>query len=108
METNGFRFMRPSDRSYAIVLHENIRSIEQWRSGLPEHRRRRLIGAQANVKAWRKTTQPAEPKPADLEQARAAWRRFVSCVRVLPSEQAAPLLQTALSEIAAIEMNGIK
>jgi hypothetical protein len=49
-------------------LHENRVAITAWRDSLPGHRRRRLIGAQAVVKRWRKTTQPTERKPTDLEQ----------------------------------------
>ena len=32
----------------------------------------------------------------------AAWRRFVSCVELLPPDQAAPLWQVALAEVAAM------
>jgi hypothetical protein len=98
---HGFTAIRPSDRSHAVYLHENRVALTAWRDSLPEHRRRRLIGAQAVVKRWRKTTQPAEPKPADVEQARAAWRRFVSCVEMLPPDQAAPLWQAAHAQAAA-------
>jgi hypothetical protein len=31
----------------------------------------------------------------------AAWRRFVSCVRSLPAEQAMPMWQAALAEVTA-------
>jgi len=37
--------------------------------------------------------------PQDLERdAMAAWRRFVSCVELLPPDQAAPLWEIALAE----------
>jgi hypothetical protein len=37
--------------------------------------------------------------PQDLKRdAMAAWRRFVSCVRSLPADQAAPLWEIALAE----------
>jgi hypothetical protein len=92
---HGFASMRPSDRSYAVALHENLAAITAWRDGLPAHRRNRLIGAQANVKRWKAATVQRNAKcPQDLKQdAAAAWRRFVSCVRLLPPDQAAPLWQ---------------
>jgi hypothetical protein len=41
--------------------------------------------------------------PADLKRdAMAAWRRFVSCVELLPPDQAEPLWQAALAEAAAM------
>jgi len=49
MAEYGFAAMRPSDRSYAITLHENLEAIEQWRATLPDKQRRRLRGAQQNV-----------------------------------------------------------
>ncbi len=95
--------MRPSDRSHAITLHENLQAIEQWRTTLPDKQRRRLRGAQQNVKRWRRETrQPAEPSRNDVAAALAAWRCFVSRVRALPAEQAAPIWQAALAEVAAL------
>jgi hypothetical protein len=95
MTDHGFGTMRPSDRSHAIELHENLAAIIVWRDGLPERQRNRLIGAQANVKRWRAATAHGNGKcPQDLKrEAAAAWRRFVSCVRSLPAEQAMPLWQ---------------
>jgi len=71
------RLRRPSDRSYAIELHENLKAITKWRATLPERQRRRLIGAQANVKRWRaslnhgngKCPQDLKPKPVAFIQA---------------------------------------
>src|SRR5262249_21949030 len=56
---------------------------------------------------WRRprtTTADGNGKcPHDLKrEAAAAWRRFVSCVRLLPADQAAPLWQAALAEAAAL------
>jgi hypothetical protein len=102
MKQCGFGFMRPSDRSNAIELHENFAAITAWREHLPERERRRLIGAQANVKRWRKETRHDNGKcPQDLKrEAKAAWRRFVWCLTALGPE-AEPLRQRALAEIAA-------
>jgi hypothetical protein len=98
---HGFASMRPSDRSYAVALNENLGAITAWRDALPERRRKRLIGAQANVKRWRKETRHGNGKcPTDLKrEAKAAWKRFVWCVRTLPAHEAAPLWQTALAEL---------
>jgi hypothetical protein len=35
-------------------------------------------------------------------EAAAAWRRFVSCVQALPPDEAEPLWQAALAEVAAM------
>jgi hypothetical protein len=101
---HGFTSMRPSDRSYAIALHENFSAITVWREGLPERQRNRLIGAQANVKRWRAATGQGNGQcPQDLKRdARAAWNRFTWCLRSLPAHEAAPLWQTALAEVAAM------
>jgi hypothetical protein len=62
MKECGFGFMRPSDRSNAVELHENLKAVTAWRATLPERERRRLIGAQANVKRWRKETRHGNGK----------------------------------------------
>src|SRR5262249_55163805 len=100
MAEHGFGNMRPSDRSHAIELYENLAAITAWRDTLPEHQRRRLIGAQANVKRWRTSLGHSNGKcPHDLKrEAAAAWRRFVSCLQALPPDQAAPLWQVVLAE----------
>ena len=75
MKECGFGFMRPSDRSNAVELHENLKAIIKWRAMLPDRERRRLISAQANVKRWRKETRHGNGKcPTDLKrEAKAAW-----------------------------------
>jgi hypothetical protein len=56
------------------------------------------------VRRWRAATAHGNGKcPADLKRdAVAAWRRFVSCVRLLPPEQAAPLWQACEAAVAAV------
>ncbi len=92
--------MRPSDRFHAIELHENFAAITAWRASLPERQRRRLIGAQANVKRWRKETRHSNGKcSTDLKrEAKAAWKRFVWCVRSLPMHEAGPLWEAVAAE----------
>ena len=87
--------MAKSVRSVAIELHENANAIEAWRATLPEKQRKRLIHPLSNVRRWRASLSHGTGKcPADLKRdAMAAWRRFVSCVRLLPADQAAPLWQ---------------
>jgi hypothetical protein len=82
MKAHGFGSMRASDRSHAIELHENYAAITAWRLTLPERECRRLIGAQANVKRWRKETHRGNGKcPTDFKRdAKAAWKRFIWCV----------------------------
>src|SRR5262245_1886786 len=92
-----------STRSVAIELHENATAIEAWRATLPERQRKRLIRPLSNVRRWRAATHANGKCPEDLKrEAAAAWRRFVSCVSALPSDQARPLWQAALAEVAAM------
>src|SRR5262249_61883190 len=93
----------------AIELYENLAAVTAWRATLPERERRRLIGAQANVKRWRKETRHGNGKcPQDLKrEAEAAWKRFVWCVRSLPAHEAAPIWQTVLTEAAAISASAL-
>jgi hypothetical protein len=104
MSERGFGAMRPSDRSYAVALHENLPAIEQWRATLPDKERRRLRGAQQNVKRWKASLVNGNGKcPADLgREAIAAWRRFVACVEALPAGDAMPLWQVVLAQAAAV------
>jgi hypothetical protein len=104
MKECGFGFMRSSDRSNAVELHENLKAITAWRITLPERERRRLIGAQANIKRWHRETRHGNGKcPQDLKrEAKAAWKRFTWCLRLLPASEAAPLWQAALAEVAAM------
>jgi hypothetical protein len=53
---HGFDAMRPSDRSHAIELHENLAAIVAWRATLSDRERDRLRGAEINVKRWRAST----------------------------------------------------
>jgi hypothetical protein len=56
----------------------------------------------SNVRRWRASLNHGNGNgkcPQDLKRdAMAAWRRFVSCVRSLPADQAAPLWEIALAE----------
>src|SRR5215472_982283 len=90
-----------STRSVAIELHENANAIEAWRMTLPERQRKRLIHPLSNVRRWRTSLGRNTGKcPQDLKrEAAAAWRRFVSCVQALPSDQAHMLWQAASAEI---------
>jgi hypothetical protein len=98
---HGFGTMPHSDRSHAIALHENLTAITAWRDGLPEHKRKHLITAQANVKRWRASLDRDNSKcPADLKrEVMAAWRRFRACLQALPEDQAASVWRTVSTEI---------
>lgn len=85
--------------------HENAKAIEYWRQGLPERerKRKRLINPQSVVKRWQRETHHGNGRcPTDLKrEAKAAWKRFVWCVRSLPVQEAEALRQMALAEMAA-------
>jgi hypothetical protein len=102
MKAHGFGEMRASDRSHAIELHENFAAITAWRASLPERERRRLIGAQANVKRWRKETRQGDRRRDDVARALAAWRHFRSCMQALPRYQAGEIWQAVATEAAAM------
>jgi hypothetical protein len=104
MKHHGFDAMAKSVRSVAIELHESAKAIEAWRATLPERQRKRLVHPLSNVRRWRASINHGNGKcPADLKRdAKAALTRFIWCLRLLPADQAAPLWQAALAEIAAM------
>jgi hypothetical protein len=105
MREYGFGTMPKAVRSWAIALHENAKAIEQWRQGLPERERKRLINPQSVVKRWQRATQHGGNGkcPQDFKRdALAAWRKFCDCVAMLPPDQAAPLWQAAYAQAAAM------
>jgi hypothetical protein len=107
-KAHGFGTMPKGTRSWAIALHENAKAIEQWRQGLSEQRRKRLVNPQSVVKRWQKEMHHGDGKcPQDLKRdAVAAWKRFVSCVEMLPPDQAAPLWRAVAAEVAAHAQDG--
>jgi hypothetical protein len=100
MKQHGFDKMAKSVRSVAVELHENASAIEAWRATLLERQRKRLVHPLSNVRRWRASLNHGNGKCLqDLKRdAMAAWRRFVSCVRSRPADQAAPLWEIALAE----------
>jgi len=103
IDQHGFSGIEKSVRSAALDLVEHLAEIEAWRLTLSEKRRRQLKHPLSNVAAWRKAT--AQAKSTDLHRAAAlAWRRFVSCAKALPANEAALLWQAALSEAQSMTM----
>jgi hypothetical protein len=105
MKAHGFGAMPKATRSWAVALHENARAIEQWRLGLSERERKRLVNPQSVVRRWQRETQTQinGKCPQDLRrEAKAALKRFIWCLRSLPPHEAAPLWQAALAEAAAM------
>jgi hypothetical protein len=85
MRENGFGTMAKSVRSVCIELHENINAITRWRATLSEKQRNRLVHPLSNVRRWKAATMPEGKSPNDFKmEARAAWRRFLHCVSMLP------------------------
>ncbi len=102
IKQHGFDKMAKSVRSVAIALHENAPAIEAWRATLPEKQRKLLVHPLSNVRRWRKATQSNGKCPQDLKRdALAGWRRFVSCVELLPQDQSQLLWQAVCAEAAA-------
>jgi hypothetical protein len=108
IKTHHFDRIPAPTRSVAIELAEHADQIIRWRDALPAHRRKRLIHPLSVTRRWKAATgQYQAQRFRDIKwEAQAAWRRFVSCVSALPPDQAAPLWQAALREIAM--MNHVK
>jgi hypothetical protein len=66
MKECGFGFMRPSDRSNAIELHENLRAITAWRAKPPERERRRLVAHKPMSNAGVRKSEPQRQMPRGL------------------------------------------
>jgi hypothetical protein len=103
IKRHGFVGMQKSVRSVTLELHANIEAITAWRNGLPERQRKRLVHPLSVTRRWRASTTNGTGKcPADLKRdAMAAWRRFVSCIELLPPDQARPLWQAAEAQTTA-------
>jgi hypothetical protein len=103
MKRHGFDAMAKSVRSVAVELHENANAIEAWRATLPERQRKRLVHPLSNVRRWRASLSHGNGKcPADLKRdAKAAWRRFASCLQLLPSDEARLLWRDARAQAVA-------
>jgi hypothetical protein len=100
MKEHGFTDMRPSDKSYAIALHEHFSEIVAWRAGLSDKQRSRLTTAQSNVKRWRATTVQRPACSAELRtKATMHWRRFLACMKALPPGEAEALWKSSLGEM---------
>src|SRR5262249_11426161 len=79
---------RIASAAAALDLAANLEVIDQWRDSLPEEQRRRLIQPLSVTRRWRASTQHNGRLPRDYRRdAMAAWRRFVSCVEALPTDQ---------------------
>jgi hypothetical protein len=99
---HGFERMPGPTRSVAIELAESAEAITAWRDSLPERRRKRLIHPLSVTRRWKASLAHGNGKcPQDLKrEAVAAWRRFLAYTKALPPEQAAPIWQMALAEVA--------
>lgn len=68
---------------------------------MPEWQRKRLVHPLSNVRRWRASLNHGNGKGLKRD-AMAAWRRFVSCAQALSSDQAMPLWQAVLAEVAIV------
>jgi hypothetical protein len=101
MREHHFDRMAKPVRSVAIELHENISAIEAWRETLPERQKRRSIHPLSVTRRWRAATTHNGKSPTDLKRdATAALARFISCMKLLPPDQAAPLWREAQAQAA--------
>jgi hypothetical protein len=105
---HGFGTMRPATRSWCLALHQDVAAITSWRDSLPGGRgRRRPVNPQSCVKGWQRSQAHGNGRcPQDWRrEAIASWRKFVSCVAMLPpADQAAMwsmVNQTRITDVAA-------
>jgi hypothetical protein len=95
--SHGFGNMRPATRSWCLALNEHQNQITAWRDSLPAGRGRRLpVNPQSCVKGWRRAQANGNGHARQdwQKEAITAWHRFVSCVAMVPADQAAPLWAT--------------
>jgi hypothetical protein len=104
IKAHHFNRIPAPTRSVAIELAEHGEQIAAWRDGLPKHQRKRLVHPLSVTRRWRAfTLHNGGKSPGELKrEAKAAWKRFVWCVRSLPVHEAEPLRQMALAEMAAM------
>jgi hypothetical protein len=103
MRTYGFGTMTNETRKHILVLTENAAAIERFLSSLPERERNRMANPQHIVRRWQASQRNGHGKCLTYvkRDAIAAWKRFVSCVELLPPDQALPLWQAAHAQAAA-------
>lgn len=102
MKQHNFGDMRAPTRSVAIELAEHADEIAEWRNGLSERQRGRVIHPLSVTRRWRAATQANGKSATDLRRdALAGWRRFVSCVGMLPPDQSRLLWAAVAGEVAA-------
>jgi hypothetical protein len=103
INAHGFTGMQKSVRSVAVELAENAKAITTWRDSLPERQRRRLVHPLSVTRRWRASLNHGNGKcPQDFKRdAVAAWRRFVSCVEMLPATESAQVWRAVSVEAAA-------
>jgi hypothetical protein len=105
MREHGFGTMAKSVRSVCIELHENIDAITGWRATLSEKQRKRLAHPLSNVRRWRAATRPEGKSRNDFKmEARAAWRRFLRCVSMLPPTDQAPMWSMVSQAMGAADV----
>jgi hypothetical protein len=64
LRRHGFDEINNQERYRALQVLEHLETIERWRAGLPEAKRRRTNHPAAIWHAWSRATRPAaEPKP---------------------------------------------
>jgi hypothetical protein len=97
---HGFDKVPAATRSVAVELHEHAEQITQWRDGLPERQRKRLIHPLSVTRRWKAATAHCNGKCSqDLRRdAKAAWARFCACARALPADEAQPLWRLIAAE----------
>ena len=86
MQGFGFGSMPDTTRKYVVMLVDNAAAIEAWRAALPQRERDRIGNAQHMVRRWQASVKTDHGKPLAYvrRDAIAAWRKFLSCVAMLP------------------------
>src|SRR5262249_28976664 len=95
MQGYGFGSMPNTTRKYIVMLTENAAAVEAWRAALPQRERDRIGNAQHLFRRWQASSKNGHGKCLAYvrRDAIAGGRKFLSCVAMLPADQAAPLWQ---------------
>jgi hypothetical protein len=90
MQGFGFGNMPDWQRKHIVMLVDNQQAIEAWREALPQRERDRLNNAQHLFRRWQASFKTDHGKPLAYvkRDAITAWRKFVSCVAMLPDNEA--------------------
>jgi hypothetical protein len=107
MQNYGFGNMSEATRKRIVTLTENAAAVEAWRAGLSPRERNRIGNAEHMVRRWQASLKTGHGKCLAFvrRDAIVAWRKFLTCVAMLPESEAQAMWsmvsQTRIADVAA-------